>query len=300
MPNTEQKRNYGPLLLVLTAMLWSTGGVLTKSIPWNPISIVCARGLIAACVQAIYMRKIKFTINRPIILSAICLFGTSTTYVVSSKLTTAGNATALQNVAPLFIIIMSIIIYKQRPSKLEIGVSGLILVSAIFAISGTTTLTALAGDLISIIGGVFFAGVFFVNRLPGADPVQSVILGNAMFVVFLPSLIFDQNIPGSEPSAFIAIVFLGVFQIGAAWLLFSKGIKTTPALQASLITMLEPLLSPIWAFLFLGEMMSTRGMTGSAILLTSILTYNILSLKLQGKTKITPQQEREQLAHIDE
>ena len=106
---------------------------------------------------------------------------------------------------------------------------------------------------LALASGVFYAGIFFTSRLPGADSLQSTILGNLMYVFFIPLLFTDEALmnPASTGmpawQAWVAIFFMGSCQLGLSWICFSRGIKTTPSLQASFITMIEPVGSAILA-----------------------------------------------------
>ena len=140
--------------------------------------------------------------------------------------------------------------------------------------------------------GVFYAGIFFTSRLPGADALQSTILGNLMYVFFIPMLFTDQAImnPASTGvpawQSWLAIFFMGSCQLGLSWICFSRGIKTTPSLQASFITMIEPVLNPILALLLLGEAMGTLSVIGSALVVVTIVVHNVLTAKKEEKAAV--------------
>ena len=291
----KHKLNMGPLYLVAAAVLWSMAGVLTKFIPWNAASVACLRGLIAAMIQMAYSRTWKIKLTKPILLTAVCYLGETLLFTFANKMTSAGSAIVLQNTSPLYIMLMGLIVLKQKPSKLDccVGVvifSG-ILLSMIDTFRGGELpgSNPMLGNLLALASGVFYAGIFFTSRLPGADSLQSTILGNLMYIFFIPLLFTDQAIinPASTGvpawQSWLAIFFMGSCQLGLSWICFSRGIKTTPSLQASFITMIEPVLNPILALLILGEAMGTLSVIGSALVIVTIVVHNILTAKKEEK-----------------
>ena len=291
----KRKFNPGPIYLVAAAILWSMAGVLTKFIPWSATSVACLRGLIAAMVQMAYSRTWKIKLTKPIILTAVCYLGETLLFTFANKMTSAGSAIVLQNTSPLYIMLMGLIVLKQKPSKLDccVGVvifSG-ILLSMIDTFRGGELpgSNPMLGNLLALASGVFYAGIFFTSRLPGADSLQSTILGNLMYVFFIPLLFTDQAImnPASTGvpawQSWLAIFFMGSCQLGLSWICFSRGIKTTPSLQASFITMIDPVLNPILALILLGEAMGTLSVIGSALVIVTIVVHNVLTAKKAEK-----------------
>lgn len=297
MSELEQKKrfNTGPLFLVAAAVLWSTAGVLSKFIPWSALSVACVRGLIAAAIQMIYSRTFRFKITWPILLTAICYLGETCLFMFANKMTSAGSAIVLQNTSPLYIILMSLIVLKQKPTKLDCCVGVVIFAGILLSMIDTLRGGELPGsnptmgNLLALLSGVFYAGIFFTSRLPGADPLHSTILGNSLYVLFIPFLLKDPAV--LHPAAagvpawqsWLAIFFMGACQLGLSWICFSKGIKTTSSLQASFITMVEPVLNPILALIFLGEAMGALSVIGSVLVVVTIIVHNVLTEKQQEK-----------------
>ena len=291
----QRKLNPGPFYLVAAAVLWSMAGVLTKFIPWSATSVACLRGLIAAMVQMAYSRTWKIKLTKPILLTAVCYLGETLLFTFANKMTSAGSAIVLQNTSPLYIMLMGLIVLRQKPSKLDCCVGAVIFSGILLSMIDTFRggelpgSNPMLGNLLALASGVFYAGIFFTSRLPGADSLQSTILGNLMYVFFIPLLFTDQaimnpastGVPAWQP--WLAIFFMGSCQLGLSWICFSRGIKTTPSLQASFITMIEPVLNPILALILLGEAMGTLSVIGSALVIVTIVVHNVLTAKKEEK-----------------
>ena len=293
---TKRQSSYtGPLFLVAAAVLWSTAGVLSKFIPWSALSLACVRGLIAAAVQMLYSRTFRVRVTWPILLTAVCYLGETCLFMFANKMTSAGSAIVLQNTLPLYIILLSLLMLRQKPSRLDLCVGAVIFAGIVLSMLDTLRGSELPGtnpalgNLLALLSGVFYAGIFFTSRLPGANPLHSTILGNSLYVLFLPFLLRDPavmhpataGIPAWQ--SWLAVFFMGACQLGLSWICFSKGIRTTPSLQASFITMVEPVLSPILALIFLGEAMGLLSVVGSVLVIATIAVHNVLTEKQRQK-----------------
>ncbi len=264
----------------MAALFWSFGGVFSKLIPWSGLSIAAVRSLVAALTIGIYRRSFRFKLTPSTILASICILITTVLFMMANKLTTAANAIVLQYTSPLFIIILSLIIFKQKPKKRDIfAVIGVACGIGLFFFQQFRSGNYL-GDLLALGSGLTFAGVFFSNKLPGASPIDATFMGNLLGIIFLPFLFFDPHYalnPGWLP--WVTIITMGIFQQGFGYIFFSKGITHTSATSSSIIATLEPILNPLWVFLIIGELPSPLAIVGGLIVLGTVLIYNTIVTK---------------------
>ncbi|MHB1314253.1 MAG: DMT family transporter [Christensenellales bacterium] len=269
-----ENRVKGPVLIAATAILWSLGGLLIKLIPWDAMTIVGMRAFIAALVMIVYMKKVRITLSPAVILGGLCMSATTILFVFANKLTTAANAIVLQYTAPVFVVIFSVLFLKKRLKALD--VLAVLIVFAGIALFFFDRLQegAMLGNTLAALAGVTFSGVFMVNKMPGAKPEESVLLGHLInTVAALPFIAAHLTF---EPVAWLSIAILGIFQLGIAYVLFSIGIKHTPPITASLIAALEPLLNPVWVLLATGETPGVFALFGGAVVLVTIVLYNVI------------------------
>jgi drug/metabolite transporter (DMT)-like permease len=237
------------------------------------MSIICLRALLAASVFAIYRKSVKIKFSRANILAALCLSGTTNLFVFANKLTTAAAAILLQFSAPIFIILIHLLFYKKKPKLSEAIAASATIFGMLLFFADRLEAGGMLGNILAIISGITYAGVFVCNRRPGTDPEQALFLGFLInTAIGLPFVFFEVT---ADPVAWGVVLFLGFVQVGLAYLLFSFGIKKTPALLACLITALEPLLNPIWVALFAGETPGPFAAAGGAVILISIVGYNV-------------------------
>ena len=268
---TPQRK--GPICMFMAAFFWSFGGLLIRFMPWHAMSIVGTRALFAALLFAIWRRSLKFRFTRGNVIAAICLALTTNLFVFANQLTTAAAAVLLQFTVPIWVIILELIFFGKKPriSSL-VAVSVTILGMIIFFADHLGTGNML-GNILAIISGLTFAGVFVCNTRAEVDTEQSVLMGfliNA--IIGLPFIITGAT---ADPVAWGAAVLLGVVQVGLAYVFFTKGIKLTSALLACLIVAIEPVLNPIWVALVFGEIPGPLSLAGGAVIILTIVTYNI-------------------------
>ena len=268
-------RTKGNLYILLTALLWSTGGLLIKYIPGNAVAINGARSLIAVVFFWLYKRSIKIRVNRYVISAAVCLVMTNLLYVMANKLTTAANAIVLQYMAPIFVLIWDCIYRKKAPKKQQCGIVLMALAGMVLFFFDQLDGGHLLGNILAIGAGLAFSGVFFINSLPEASSEDASML--AFLASFVISIPFLGDVWKMDQRAIIALLALGIFQVGLAYILFAKGTKLTSPVSASLIGLLEAILNPVWVFLFYGEKVGKFALVGALVILLAVV-LNIVSV----------------------
>ncbi len=273
--NQKKALPTGPLAILAAALLWSMAGLLIKYLDWPPLAIASARSLLASLVFLVFFRRrLWVRPNRVTWLSGMALMLTQVLFVVANKLTTATNAIMLQYTAPVFVVLIGVVFYRTRPNRREI-------IALIWAMAGVALFFAekldaggMAGNLIAVFTGLTFAAVFVLNSRPECQVPAALLLGQiGTFLVGLPQLLLLA--PGSWNSRSLpAILILGFFQLGLAYLLFQVGIRRTRPLNASLLAIVEPLMSPVWVFLVLGEKPGLLALAGAVVIISAVVFLN--------------------------
>ena len=263
--------------MIAASICWSFGGICIKFIPWGAMSIIGLRAALAAAVFVIYRKSAKIELTFGNILAALCLSATTVLFVFANKLTSAAAAILLQFSAPVFIILIQLVFYKKKPKLGEAAaVAAAILGMALF-FADKLGGGGLIGNILAIASGVSFAGVFVCNKRHDTEPKQALLLGffiNA--AIGLPFVFFEAT---ADLAAWAAALFLGIVQVGLAYVFFSVGIKKTSALLACLITALEPVLNPLWVALATGEMPGPFAAVGGAVIVGTVIVYNMREAK---------------------
>lgn len=272
-------RGMGVICVFLAALLYSIGGLCIKVIPWNGLAINGGRTLIALLVIGGYLILIghKPRWNRWIFLGSLCICGTNSLFTVANKMTTAANTIVLQFTAPIFVILLSSLFLKKKPKKLDLLACAVVLLGVVCFFVDSLEAGGMAGNILALLSGVSYAGVFLLNDMPGGDPISSVFWGDVMSAVIgLPFLLRETDFGAVTITS---LVILGVFQVGLAYILLTIGLKTTPAVTASLVSGIEPVLNPILVAVFYHETIGTLALVGAVIVLSAVLAYNIIHSK---------------------
>jgi len=280
MLESKHTNRSGPIFIAIASICWSFGGLFIKFIPWGAMSIVGLRAFLAAIVFVIYRRSFKVELTPGNIMTAVCLSSTTVMYVFANKLTTAAAAILLQFTAPIFIILIYLIFYKKKPTLSAVIAVLFTLAGMMLFFAENLDTGAFLGNILALVSGLSMAGVYVCNKREDTNPENALFLGFLINTcIGLPFAFFEVT---ADISAWFAVIFLGVIQVGLAYVFFSKGIKKTPALLACLISAIEPVLNPIWVLLagIFGllpelEIPGLFALIGGIIIILTVVTYNI-------------------------
>ena len=257
------------LLLVLAALLWSTGGVLIKSVELGGAAIASWRSLFAAVFLLFVTRRLRFPRDPLHWLGALAYALNINCLVLATTLTTAANAIFLQYSAPLYVALLSPWLLQEKLRRRDLPLLLLALGGLVLLFRDQLGPGALSGNLLGVAAGISFAfTILLLRRQRDADPLAIVLWGN-----LLASLLAAPWMFAAWPTStdLLYLVLLGVVQLGIAYWLYVAAIRHTPALRAVLIATLEPVCNPIWVALILGEVPGWAGWTGGAIVVLAVV-----------------------------
>ncbi len=266
----------GILAVFITAILWSSGGLLIKLISLNAMQLSFFRCSIAAIVFALLFRKKLLLINGLTFINAAFYAAVLTTFVIATKTTTAANAIFLQSTAPIYVLIFEPIINKTKLERINVITIAVCFIGMIFFFIGEISPGHLEGNLVALISGFTFAAFFLGMKKNGKEYQQSSIFYGNIFV----ALICIPFILDLKPLSFNdlwMVTFLGVFQIAIAYALFSYGLKRILAVEASILSMFEPVLNPVWVLIGYGEVPSVTAAIGGGIIIIAIFTRTMIA-----------------------
>jgi drug/metabolite transporter, DME family len=277
-----------PVLFVLAAaLLWSTGGLFIKATPLGALELSFGRSLLAAVTVAVLTRREGF---RPdfVTLVAAALYATLLVlFVIANKLTTAANAIFLQYTAPVYILILEPLVFRERFRGADLIVVAACVAGMSLFFVGQLRPDDVAGNFAALASGFCFAlFLLLLRRQRGGEVNRAapVIYGNLLICLFtLPSF---ARVAGGLTTADVLIVsYLGVVQLGVAYTLFTLGMaRGVRSLDAGVVGYVEPMLNPVWVFLVLGERPSKWAVVGGCVIVAAVLAHTV-SLARRGKLK---------------
>lgn len=268
----------GIFAVFLTALLWSSGGLFIKLISLSPMQISFFRCLIAALVFLIIFRSKVLKLNPLALLNSIAYAVVLVLFVYATKTTTAANAIFLQSTAPIYVLIFEPLLTKSKYEKINIITISVCFIGMILFFVGDLSPGDINGNIAALVAGLAFAAFFLgMKKNEGKFGEASIFYGNILVSIFCAPFVFELQ---SLSSADLAMVsFLGIFQIAIPYALFSYGIQKIKAVEASIISMFEPVLNPLWVFLGYGEIPKLNAIIGGVIIITAIAIKTFISAK---------------------
>jgi DME family drug/metabolite transporter len=271
-----------PLLLVLgAAILWSTGGLFIKATHLSAVELSFGRSLLAAITIAVFTRREGLGVNRISAITSLLYAALLLLFVLATKLTTAANAIFLQYTAPVYVLILEPIVYKEKFRSRDLVTVAACMAGMSLFFVGKLRPQDVNGNLLALASGVCFALFFLLLRHSQARAVNrasSAIYGNLLVVLICAPAFFGAMQRGIGAGDVARIAYLGIVQIGLAYLLFtlamSRGVRS---LDAGIIGYVEPVLNPIWVFLFIGERPSKWAIVGGAIIIASVIAHMLIA-----------------------
>ncbi len=273
------------LMILSAALLFSTGGAAIKLCSLNGWQVASLRSGIAAAALLLFLPSARRGWSWRTWLVGSAYAGTMICFVLANKLTTAANAIFLQDAAPLYILLLSPLLLHERVRSRQIWFIAALAagMSMIFAGAQPASHTApdpLRGNAVAIVAGICWALTIIGLRWLGRDhedqPAPSaagsaVVCGNLIAcLVTLPAAL---PIPRATPVDWAVLAFLGIFQIAVAYVFMVRGVRSVGALEVSLLLLLEPVLSPVWAWLVHGERPGRLAIAGGLVIVAATAVY---------------------------
>jgi len=266
------------LLLLVTAVLFSTGGAAIKATRLTSWQVACFRSGTAAAALSWLLTEARRGWQWRIWPVGTAYAATLTLFVLANKLTTAANAVFLQATAPLYLLLVGPLLLKERIRKSDLGFMAPVLAGLFLFFIGreravATAPNPAAGNILAAFSGVGFAFIVAGLRWLGkgaagsVSSMPAVVAGNLMVcAVCLPLALPVVRFTATDLAV---IAYLGVVQIGLAYVCLTRAMRHVPALEASLVMLAEPALNPVWAWLLHGEAPSRWALAGGALILSA-------------------------------
>jgi drug/metabolite transporter (DMT)-like permease len=267
--------------ILITAALFSTGGVAIKSIQMAGMQISCLRSGIAAVALLLFLPGARRGWNARVVLLALAYAATLAAFVMATKLTTSANAIFLQNTTPIYILALGAIFLKEYPKRTDFVFLAPVAAGLLMCFFSAQPALATApnpplGNLFALASGLLYAivvtGFRWQARHGGeSGGAKTVTLGNIL--ACLLSLPAAWPLTAGRPLDWTILIYLGVFQIGLAYFLMTRAMSHVTAFETSLLLLLEPTLNPIWVWLVYRERPGDLAIAGGVMILISTAVW---------------------------
>lgn len=272
----------GIIAIVAAALLWSTGGIFIKLISGGPFIISFYRSIFTIITFLVLFKGRNFKWNKTGLLAAVSYAGILILFVTATKLTTAANAIFLQYTAPIYVLILEPILLKTKLRRINIATIFACFAGMSLFFFGKISTGNMTGNFVALASGLAMASFVLLMRKNEPEfQLASVFQGNILIVLICIPWMFGAATP--TVTEFGMLTFLGVFQIGIAYALFTYGLQRVEAIEASLIAMIEPVLNPVWVFIWYGEQPSVYAIAGGILILIAI---TVRTIYIEGKKRM--------------
>ncbi len=264
--------------LVLAAVCFSTAGAAIKWTNFSAWQVAAVRALVAMVAILALIPEARSRRSWRVALVGVAYAAAGLLFVFANKLTTAANTVFLQATNPLFVVALAPWLLRERVRGADLAFMGVLAAGLALLFVGGRRHFATAPD--PFLGNVLAAGSalawaftvtgyrWLARRGVDHGPIAAAAAcGNLLvFLVCLPGAL---PLTTGRATDWLIVVYLGVFQLGLAYVFLSRAITRVPALEASLFLLVEPVLSPVWAWLAHGETPGPLAVVGGAVILTA-------------------------------
>jgi DME family drug/metabolite transporter len=278
-------RSSGRWRVLAAAFLFSTGGAAIKACSLDGWQIACFRSGVAALALLVFLPAARRLPSRGQCLVGCAYAVTLILYVLANKRTTASNAIFLQSTAPLYMLLLAPLWLKEQVRQRDLVFMGALAVGLALFFLGTEApqrtapdpaLGNLLGACSAVTWALTVAGLRWLARHEGAGTAAgaaagATIVGNGL--VFLVCLPFALPVSGAGATDWLLVGYLGVFQIGLAYVFLTRGVRTISALEGALLLLVEPVLNTLWAWWIHGEVPGPWAGAGALVILLATLAH---------------------------
>lgn len=273
------------LYVLAAAVLFSTGGAAIKASAFTGWQVACFRSAVAAAAILLFVPPARRHWNLRVVLVGLVYASTMILFVLATKDTTAANAIFLQATAPLYLLSIGPWLLHEplRPRDLVCAVviaAGMALFFSGDQAPSHTAPNPLRGNILGAFSGLSWAatvaGLRWLSRKSGggASGIATVAAGNT--VAFLLCLGPAAPVAPVRSVDLAVILYLGVFQIGLAYVFLTAAVRQVQAVETSLLLLLEPVLNPVWAAILHGERPGMPAVLGGALVVLATLGSLVL------------------------
>ncbi|HEY2013282.1 MAG TPA: DMT family transporter [Bryobacteraceae bacterium] len=269
------------LLVITAALLFSTGGAAIKAATLTGWQVACFRSAVAAVVLLVALPEARRGWSWRMVPVAVAYAATLITFVLANRLTTSADAIFLQSTAPLYLLLLGPWLLREPIHRADILFIVTVAIGMAVFFVGTESPVATApdpsrGNVLAVMSGLFFAlmlvGLRWLARAKDrSSAVVTVALGNIVACLVTLPMVFPIRSGGGAGDNVAVILYLGVVQIGVAYVCLTRAFRHVPALEATTLLTLEPALNPVWTWLIHGEKPAAWALAGGAVILSATL-----------------------------
>jgi drug/metabolite transporter, DME family len=268
------------LLLLAAALLFSTGGAAIKAVTLTAWQVASFRSAIATAALLLLVPAARRGWNWHVWVVGLAYAGTLVLFVLATRLTTAANAIFLQSTAPLYLLMLGPWLLRERIRRDDLPLMFAVALGLSLFFVGSEAPAATApnpalGNLLAVASSVTWAftvvGLRWLGRSSRGESssMATVVAGNILACLIALPMALPAEAVGARD--ILVLLYLGVFQIGLAYVCLTRALREVPAFEASTLLLVEPALNPVWAWMIHKERPGALAIAGGAIIVGATL-----------------------------
>ncbi|WP_274630047.1 DMT family transporter [Arvimicrobium flavum] len=282
----------GALLVFLSALLWSFGGAIARSIEVGDTwTVVFWRSVWAGVFIVGFMlwrdgvrgtAQLVRAMGLPGLAVACCLATASTSFVVALEYTTVANILLIQAGGPLFAALLAWVVFRERIRLSTWLAIAAVIIGVVIMVSDSFAgdVSPIGDGLALLIAVVFAVATVITRRFAHVRMTPAMCLAVVFSAVFAASRADGFAVSSRDMAYLFAF---GAINLGLGLALFATGARLIPASFAALLGTFEPILGPIWVWLAHSEVPSSRTMIGGSVVFLALLIYLVLEFRRQSQ-----------------
>lgn len=272
-------------------MLFSTGGAAVKATALSGWQVASFRAGVAATALLILVPATRRRWDLSTVVVGIAYAAGMILFILANKNTTAANAIFLQAASPLYLLVLAPLLLKERIVAADLWAMAVIAVGLALVLSGSSRATTLSpnpvlGNTLAIFSGLAISlstlGLRWLGTKDDAEGRQSAVLVAGNVIAFAVCLPMALPVHDAAMTDWMLVGYLGVFQIGLAYLFVTRGLRGVPVVEASVLMLVEPAFNPLWVWLIHGEAPGVLPIIGGIVILSASVMRTLIHLPADG------------------
>ena len=279
--------NTARLAIIVSMLIFGTIGIFVRHVPMPSSVIALVRGVVGTLFLLVFSRLRKTPVDWAGVRKSLGMLILSGAFIgfnwillfEAYRYTTVATATLCYYLAPVFVILASPVLFREKLT-LRKGICVVVALVGMAFVSGVTeTGIAGSGELLGILFGVgaavLYALVVLMNKKLTGVPVfdRTIVQLGAAALALTPYVLVSEwgtAMDWSGPVIPLLLV-MGIVHTGFAYALYFGGIKELPAQTSALLSYIDPVSAIILSAVFLGEGLTASGVIGAVLVLGATL-----------------------------
>jgi drug/metabolite transporter, DME family len=287
MAEQERHRNgdvrRGRAMLVAAALLWSTSGAFVKSPPLAAIPqdvrgpvLACFRALSAAAVLTLFVRP-RHARWRPMLMPLVVAFASmNLLFVTALTRTTAAAAVFLQYTSTVWAFLFGVLVLREPTDRANLFALVCAMIGMGWIVAADWATRYFLGNCLALGSGVCYAAVIIsLKQLPGENSAWLIAICHAAAgLILLPTVMWAPL--ALSPLQWMLIMIFGVVQMGIPYVIFARALRHVSTQEAALLTLIEPIVNPLWVRLLWGESVGAATWIGGGLIVGGLAARYLL------------------------